>query len=62
LTRYNHLTTSVGYACSSHSRRHFGRGKKKKAEVIEIRWPSGIVPTLRDVAGDRVLTAKQSPG
>jgi hypothetical protein len=60
--QFNHMTTSVGYASSSHGPVHFGLGEEKKAELIEIRWPSGMVQTLRDVVGDRVLTVKESPG
>jgi hypothetical protein len=59
-TQYNHMTTSVGYASSSHGPVHFGLGEEKNAELIEIRWPSGVVQTLRNVPGDRVLTVKES--
>ena len=54
------MTTSVGYASSSHGPVHFGLGAEDKAEQVEIRWPSGIVQTLRNVAGDRVLKVKES--
>ena len=59
--QYNHMTTSVGYASSSHGPVHFGLGAEDKAEQVEIRWPSGIVQTLRNVAGDRVLNVRESP-
>ena len=58
-TQFNHMTTSVGYASSSHGPVHFGLGSDATAKVVEIRWPSGIVQTLRDVAGDRVLKVKE---
>lgn len=57
--QYNHMTSSVGYASSSYGPVHFGLGKDAKAKVIEIHWPSGIVQTLQDVAGDRVLSVKE---
>ncbi|HEY2456487.1 MAG TPA: CRTAC1 family protein [Candidatus Acidoferrum sp.] len=53
--QYNHMTTSVGYASSSDGPVHFGLGGDHQASLIEIRWPSGIVQTLKDVEGDRVL-------
>ena len=37
-------------------RLHFGLGMHEKAEEIEVRWPSGQVDVLRDVAGRRVVT------
>ncbi len=60
--QYNHMTTSVGYASSSHGPVHFGLGAEPTAELVEIRWPSGMVQRLRNVAGDRVLSVKESPG
>jgi hypothetical protein len=53
--QYNHMTTSVGYASSSDGPVHFGLGADSKADLVEIHWPSGIVQTLKDVAGDRIL-------
>jgi hypothetical protein len=40
-------------------RLHFGLGAATGAETIEVHWPSGAVETLRDVAGDRVVTIKE---
>lgn len=57
--QYNHMTTSVGYASSSHGPVHFGLGTDSMAKLIEIHWPSGIVQTLLDVPGDRVLRIKE---
>ncbi len=55
LVQYNHMTTSVGYASSSHGPVHFGLGQDAHAELIEIHWPSGIVQTLHNVAADQIL-------
>ncbi len=60
--QYNHMTTSVGYASSSLGPVHFGLGTENRAEQVEIRWPSGIVQTLRNVAADRVLKVRESGG
>jgi enediyne biosynthesis protein E4 len=60
--QYNHMTTSVGYASSSYGPVHFGLGEESTAQLVEIHWPSGIVQTLKDVAGDRVLRVKESAG
>ena len=59
-SQYNHMTSSVGYASSSYGPVHFGLGAESVAKLVEIHWPSGIVQTLRDVAGDRVLKVKES--
>ena len=58
--QYNHMTTSAGYASSSAGPVHFGLGSDAKADLVEIRWPSGIVQQLRDVAPDQVVVVKES--
>jgi len=57
--QYNHMTTSVSYASSSAGPVHFGLGAEGRAESVEIRWPSGMVETLSNVAGDRVVKVKE---
>ena len=43
-------------------RLHFGLGASEKAETIEVRWPSGDVDVLKDVAGRRVVTIREGGG
>ena len=59
---YNHLTTSVGYASSSEPLVRFGLGKERVAKRIEIRWPSGQVQELHDVAVDRLVEVREPRG
>jgi hypothetical protein len=58
-SQYNHVTTAVGYACSSDSRVHFGLGTSKTIREIEIRWPSGIRQVIRNVQADRILKIQE---
>jgi len=53
--QYNHMTTSVGYASSSYGPVHFGLGPDTVADMVEIRWPSGVIQTLRNVPGNQVV-------
>ncbi len=55
----NQMTTSVGYASSSHFGVHFGTGRQKEVERIEIRWPSGIRQILRNVRTNQVLQVSE---
>ncbi len=57
--QYNHMTTSAGYASSSAGPVHFGLGTNASADLVEIRWPSGIVQQMHDVAGDRIVSVKE---
>ena len=43
-------------------RLHFGLDSAVRADTIEVRWPSGHVDTIRDVAGDRVVTIQEGSG
>jgi hypothetical protein len=40
-------------------RLHFGLGAARRAERIEVTWPSGQVDVLRDVEGARVVTVRE---
>src|SRR5260370_40744415 len=57
--QYNHMTTSAGYASSSAGPVHFGLVGNATADLVEIRWPSGIVQVMKDVAAERVVAVKQ---
>ena len=55
--------TTAGSYCSSNDRRaHFGLGADASAQTVEIRWPSGIVQTLSNVAGDRIVVVEEAEG
>jgi hypothetical protein len=49
------VSTAGSYLSSSDKRVHFGLGKQNVAQKIEIRWPSGIRQTLKDVRADQIL-------
>jgi enediyne biosynthesis protein E4 len=55
----NHMTTASGYASSSAGPVHFGLGDVRVADEVEIRWPSGTVQMLKNVAADQVVQVKE---
>jgi len=55
----NHMTTASGYASSSAGPVHFGLGDVRVADEVEIRWPSGTIQTLKNVAADQVVQVKE---
>jgi hypothetical protein len=59
ITQYNHMTTAVGYASSSAGPVHFGLGQDVMADMVEIRWPSGVLQQLREVAADRIVAVRE---
>jgi len=52
------VTNCVGYASSSDLTVHFGLGEDRMASV-EIRWPSGAVQKLDEVAADRRIEVEE---
>ncbi len=54
--QYAEMTTTVGYASSANHGVHFGLDNAPTAVRIEIRWPSGTIQVLKDIAADRVFT------
>ena len=48
-------STSSSYQSASDRRVHFGLGKATGVARIEVRWPSGAVQVVRDVAADRIV-------
>jgi len=58
-SQWETVSTSSGYLSSRDPRAHFGLGSSVMAKSIEIHWPSGIVQTLKNVAGDSILTVEE---
>jgi hypothetical protein len=57
------VSTAGSYLSSSDKRVHFGLGSESLARSIEIRWPSSILQTLKNVRADQILQVDEpSPG
>ncbi len=57
--QHSEAFTASGYSSSSDKRVHFGLGRTTRIKTLEIRWPSGRVQTLENLAADRVVTIKE---
>jgi hypothetical protein len=53
--QYATVSTASSYLSASDKRVHFGLGHETVAQTIEIRWPSGIRQTLKNIAADQIL-------
>jgi hypothetical protein len=51
-----------GYISQNDLRIHFGLGKARKVDLLEIRWPSGQVDTLRDLEPNQLIYIKEGEG
>jgi hypothetical protein len=58
--QFGFVSTSGGYL-SAHDRRvHFGLGHEREVKLLEIRWPSGIVQSWKNVAANQIFVAKEA--
>ncbi len=58
-TQVRDIRSSSGYLSQSDPRAHFGVGKSKKVDRIEVRWPSGRTSTLDNIKVNQVVTVTE---
>lgn len=51
-----------GYISQSDLRIHFGLGKADKVDLLEVRWPSGQVDTIKDVKPNQLVVVEEGKG
>ena len=53
------VASGDSYLSGSDRRLYFGLGQKKRIDTLFIRWPTGVVQTLRNLEADQVLTIEE---
>lgn len=51
--------STTGYLSQNDPRIHFGVGKSEKIEMIEIKWPSGMIQVLENIPVNQILKIKE---
>jgi hypothetical protein len=59
LTQIEEVRSCNGYFSASDLRIHFGLNEAKKVDLVEIRWPSGVVDTLKDLDVNRLYVIEE---
>jgi hypothetical protein len=59
LAQIDEVRSGTGYFSQNDLRLHFGLGDAKKADLVEIRWPSGAVDTLKDLDVNRLYVVEE---
>jgi hypothetical protein len=59
LTQYFTVNTAAGYLSANDKRLLVGLGGDSSARLVEIRWPSGAVQRLENVAAGQTLLATE---
>jgi hypothetical protein len=60
MTQTRLRVSTSGYLSQGDPRLHFGLAGADGIDTIEVRWPSGIVQTLRDVTPNQVITVREA--
>jgi hypothetical protein len=61
-TQTKTLKSGSSYLSSSELVLTFGLASHSQADAIEIRWPSGQVDQLKNIAADQIITVKEKEG
>jgi hypothetical protein len=59
LTQIEEVKSCNGYFSASDLRIHFGLNQANKIDMVEIRWPSGAVDTLKDLDVNRLYVIEE---
>jgi hypothetical protein len=62
LTQKDEVRSGDSYISQSDQRLHFGLEKRTKIDLIEIRWPSGVIDKVTGANVNKILTIKEGQG
>jgi hypothetical protein len=61
-TQTSEIRSGGSYISQNDRRAHFGLGGAGSVEQLQIRWPSGLVETARNLTADRFYLAREGQG
>ena len=61
-TQFDQAKGGMSYQSAHDPRVHFGLGDSEKVDLLEVRWPSGAIDTLTNLAANCVVTVKEGAG
>ena len=61
-TQMREVKSGSSYLGPNDLRVHFGLGDAPRAERVDVRWATGAVETIRDVAADHIVTLTEGKG
>ena len=61
-SQIDEVRSGGSYFSQNDLRVHFGLGKADKVQLLEIRWPSGQVDTLKDIKPNQLIFVKEGEG
>ena len=61
-SQIDEVRSGGSYISQNDLRIHFGIGKADKIDLLEIRWPSGQIDTLKDIKANQLIYVKEGEG
>ena len=62
LTQIDEVRSGGSYLSQNDLRLHFGLEKRTTIDLIEVRWPSGVIDKITNLSANRILTIKEGKG
>ena len=58
--QFGFVSTAGSYLSAHDKRVHFGLGRDRQVKLIEVRWPSGLLQTWKNVAANQIFVAREA--
>lgn len=62
LTQIDEVRSGGSYLSQNDLRLHFGLEKRTKIDLVEVRWPSGVIDRVPKLDANKVVTIKEGKG
>jgi hypothetical protein len=61
-SQINEVMSGSSYVSQNDLRLHFGLGKVRKLDLIEVRWPLGLVESFKNIEANQLLVLEEGKG
>jgi len=62
LTQIDEVRSGGSYLSQNDLRLHFGLEKRTRIDLVEVRWPSGVIDRIINLNANKILTIKEGKG
>ena len=62
LAQIDEVRSGGSYLSQNDLRLHFGLEKRTKIDLIEVRWPSGVIDRITNLSANKIFTIKEGKG
>jgi hypothetical protein len=61
-SQINEVMSGSSYMSQNDFRLHFGLGRAGQADLVEVRWPLGLVESFKSVSANQLLVVQEGHG